>query len=126
MIGQLLRYGAVGIFNNLLGYLLYILLTWLWIDPKMAITLLYPIGAITSYFGHAKYAFSYNGGHWNGFARFVIAHCIGFGINIGLLYLFWNLLGYPHQLVQAFAIFIVAGVLFLLFRYFVFPQGFQP
>lgn len=126
MIDQLLRYGAVGIFNNLLGYFLYILLTWLWIEPKMAVILLYPIGAITSYFGHAKYVFSFNGRYWNGFARFVISHCAGFGINIGILYLFWNLLGYPHQLVQAFAILIVASVLFLLFRYFVFDQGFQP
>ena len=123
MLCQVKRYGIVGVLNNLFGYLIYILITWFWLDPKIAVTLMYPIGAVTAYYGHARYAFSYNGGHSHALVRYVVAHLIGYGTNMGLLYLFWNQLGYPHQLVQAVAIVVVAGMLFLLFRYFVFFEG---
>lgn len=113
MLGQVVRYGVVGVLNNLLGYLIYLLVTWFWLDPKVA---------VTAYFGHARYSFSYNGCTSHGMVRYTIAHLIGYGANIGMLYIFWDRLGCPHQLVQAVAIVVVAGVLFLLFRYFVFPQ----
>ncbi|MCY1546854.1 GtrA-like protein [compost metagenome] len=116
----------VGVLNNLLGYLIYLVVTWVWLDPKVAVTLMYPIGAVTAYFGHAKYAFAYSGQTSHGIARYVIAHLIGYGANIGLLYVFSDRLLFPHQLVQAVAIVGVAGILFLLFRYFVFPNRPQP
>lgn len=122
MIADLGKYGLVGFLNNLLGYLIYILVTWFWLDPKIAVTLMYPIGAVTAYFGHARYSFSYKGSHLHSIVRYIIAHLIGYATNIGMLYLFWSRLGYPHQLVQAVAIMFVAVILFLLFHYFVFPK----
>lgn len=121
-LGQVVRYGVVGVLNNLLGYLIYLLVTWLWLDPKIAVTLMYPIGAVTAYFGHARYSFAYSGRTSHSIVRYAIAHLIGYGANIGMLYLFSDRLGYPHQLVQAVAIVAVAGILYLLFRYFVFPN----
>ena len=125
-LGQVVRYGVVGVLNNLLGYLIYLLVTWLWLDPKMAVTLMYPIGAVTAYFVHARYSFAYIGRTSHGIARYTIAHLIGYGANIGMLYLFSDRLGYPHQMVQAVAIVAVAGILYILFRYFVFPQRHHP
>lgn len=126
MLGQVARYGVVGVLNNLLGYLIYLVVTWLWLDPKVAVTLMYPIGAVTAYFGHARYSFAYSGRTSLGIVRYAIAHLIGYGANIGMLYLFADRLGYPHQLVQAVAIVAVAGILYLLFRYFVFSNRPQP
>ena len=123
---QVARYGVVGVLNNFLGYLIYLLVTWFWLDPKVALTLMYPIGAVTAYFGHARYSFAYSGRMSHGIVRYVIAHLIGYGANIGMLHFFSDRLGYPHQLVQAVAIFAVAGILYLLFRYFVFPKRPQP
>jgi putative flippase GtrA len=125
-LGPVFRYGVIGVLNNLLGYLIYLVLTGLWFDPKVAVTLMYPIGAATAYFGHAKYSFVYSGRTSHGIVRYSIAQLIGFGANIGMLYLFSDRLGYPHQLVQAVAIVAVAGILYLLFRCFVFPNQPQP
>jgi putative flippase GtrA len=122
-VGQVVRYGVVGVLSNLLGYLIYLLVTWLWLDPKMAVTLLYPIGVVISYFGHARYSFAYTGRTAHGIVRYTIAHLVGYGVNISMLYLFSDQLAYPHPLIQAIAIFVVAGILFLLFRYYVFPPG---
>jgi putative flippase GtrA len=120
---QLFRYCIVGVLNNLLGYGIYLLITFFWLDPIVAISLLYPIGAVTAYFGHSKYAFSYQGKHTYALVRYIIAHLIGYGVNFLMLYLLWDKLNFPHQAVQAAAIIVVAGVLFLLFRYFVFPHS---
>lgn len=120
---QVIRYGVVGVLNNLLGYFIYLLVTFLWLDPMVAISLLYPVGAFTAYFGHSKYAFSYQGKHSHALVRYMVAHLIGYGVDVSMLYIFWEKLAFPHQIVQAAAIFVVAGVLFLLFRYFVFPHS---
>lgn len=121
MLVQVARYGVVGAINNLAGYLIYLGVTWLGLEPKLAVTLMYPIGALAGYFGHARYAFAYRGGHASGILRYVGAHLVGYTANIALLYVFFDRLGYPHQAVQVVAIFVVAGLLFVLFRYVVFP-----
>jgi putative flippase GtrA len=126
LLGQLVRYGVVGVLNNLLGYLIYVAVTWLWLEPKLAITLMYPVGALTGYFGHARYAFQYDGRVSHGLLRYTISHLLGYGADVGMLYVFADRLGYPHQIVQAAAIFVVGGLLFVLFRYFVFPGRKQP
>lgn len=116
------RYGVVGVLNNLLGYLIYLVITWMGVDPKLAVTIMYPIGAATAYFGHAKYAFQYQGNLGHGLLRYVLAHLIGYSVNVAMLYELSDRLGYPHQTVQAAAILVVAGVLYVLFRLFVFPH----
>jgi len=120
---QLFRYGAVGLVVNVSGYAIYLLVTWLWLEPKVAVTALYPIGVLSGYFGHARYSFAYQGGATSGLTRYLIAHALGYGTNLALLYMFVDLLHFPHQIVQAAAIFVVAVVLYLLYRFFVFPQG---
>ena len=124
-LGQMVRYGLVGVLINLLGFLIYLSLTWLRLDPKFAVTLLYPIGAFLGYIGNSRFSFDYSGSHLSGILRYVVAHIVGYVTNILILYFFVDLLGYPHPLIQAIAIFIVAGVLFLQFRYYVFTQT-QP
>ena len=119
---QLIRYGVVGLFSNLAGYLVYLLITWLGVDPKITVTFLYPLGAAIAYYGHARYSFSYRGRHLNGFVRYVITHVFGYLLNVGSLYLFVDILGHPHQLVQLVNIFAVAGFLFLAFKFFAFPK----
>jgi len=121
-LGQLLRYGIVGFLTNLAGYLIYLLITWIWLEPKVAVTLLYPIGALMGFFGHARYAFYFEGHMAKGLLRYFLAHFVGYFLNIFLLYVFSDKLMIPHQIVQAVAIVIVAGVLFLLFKFFVFRE----
>jgi putative flippase GtrA len=120
---QIVRYAVVGVLTNLFGYLIYIGVTWLWLEPKLAITILYPVGAITAYFGHARYSFSYQGRTKHGLLRYVIAHAVGYSMNVLMLYIFSDMMRFRHQAVQAAAIVVVAGMLFLLFKYFVFAPS---
>lgn len=117
---QLVRYGVVGLLQNLAGYLIYLLVTWLGVEPKLTVTIFYPIAATLAYFGHSKYSFSYRGGHTGGFARYVFAHICGYLLNLISLFVFVDIFLFPHQIVQFCNIFLVAGFLFLTFKFFVF------
>jgi len=119
-ITQILRYGSVGVAHNFIGYLIYLLIVSEGIDPKMAVTICFPFGATFSYFTNKRWTFSYAGAYKKSISRFCIAHLLGYGLNILMLYYFVNVLHLPHELIQAISIFVVAGFLFLIFRFFVF------
>lgn len=120
--GQLIRYGLVGIASNLLGYLVYLLITYWGVEPKKTMTLLYVIGASIGFVGNRQWAFAHKGALLSSGVRYFIAHFFGYMINLLILLMFVDRLGYSHQWVQAVAIAIVAGFLFLAFKYFVFPK----
>ena len=122
-VPQLIRYGLVGVVTNLALYCFYLLITYLGIEPKKAMTLSYLTGAFIGFIGHRQWTFSHNGGLLGSGARYVIAHLFGYLINFLILLTFVDKLDYSHQWVQAAAIIVVAGFLFVAFRYFVFPKA---
>lgn len=121
-VGQLARFGVVGLASNSFGYLAYLLITYWGIEPKRTMTLLYTMGASIGYFGNRQWTFAHKGGLGAG-VRYLVAHLCGYLINLLLLLTFVDGLGYSHQWVQAVAILIVAGFLFSAFKYFVFPKA---
>jgi putative flippase GtrA len=120
--GQLVRYGLVGIASNLSGYLVYLLITYWGVEPQKTMTLLYIVGAAIGFFGNRQLAFAHKGSVLKSGSRYFAAHFFGYLINLLILLTFVDRLGYPHEWVQAAAIFVVAGFLFVAFKYFVFPR----
>ena len=118
---QFFRYAVVGILSNLLGYAVYLIISWLGVAPKVAMTGMYFLGALMGYFGNKSWSFSYSGNILGSFGRYWLAHLGGYALNFSILYLFVDNLGYMHQIVQGIAIFIVAAYLFVMFKFFVFP-----
>jgi putative flippase GtrA len=119
---QLVRYGLVGAATNLAMYALYLLITYLGIEPKKTMTLLYVIGASIGFIGHRKWSFAHTGNASKAMARYTVAHLSGYLLNWLILFIFVDHLGYAHQIVQGITIFIIAGFLFIVFKYFVFPK----
>ena len=119
---QLIRYGVVGVVSNAAIYFVYLLITYLGVEPKTAMTLVYIIGASIGFIGNRKWTFAYRGDSSSAALRYVLAHLFGYLLNYIILFTFVDRLGYAHQWVQAVAIIIVAGFLFILFKYFVFHE----
>lgn len=119
---QLIRYAFVGIVSNLAVYLVYLLVTYLGATPKLTMTLLYGVGAAFGYIGNRNFTFAHKGSLLDSGVRYFIAHFFGYSINLVILIIFVDQFGYAHQWVQAVAIFIVAGFLFIAFKYFVFTN----
>lgn len=119
---QLTRYAFVGIVSNLAGYLVYFMATYLGSTPKITMTILYGVGAAIGYFGNRDFTFAHKGSFLGSSVRYLIAHFFGYFINLIILLIFVDHIGYAHQWVQAVAIFVVAGFLFIAFKLFVFTN----
>ena len=121
---QLSRYAVVGLASNAFCYLLYLTFTYVGMGHKTAMTLFYSIGVIQSFYFNRGWSFSHTGNTSSSFVRYVAAYVLGYLLNLGILALGVDLLNYPHQLIQAAAIVIVAMALFILHKFWVFaPDG---
>ena len=119
-IGQLLRYGVVGIASNALLYLAYLALTSAGMNYKLARSLLYALGVIQSFHFNKTWSFRHDGARGQAFIRYCISYGLGYLFNLVVQYLMVDRLGYPHQLVQGALIICTAVLLFLLQKFWVF------
>lgn len=115
----------VGVVTNAIIYFIYLLITYFGMEPKTAMTLLYIVGASIGFIGHRKWTFAHRGNSGSAAVRYALAHLFGYFLNFLILFIFADHLGYAHQWVQAAAIIIVAGFLFVVFKYFVFRESVQ-
>lgn len=123
---QLVSYGLFGLSLNSLFYVFFLLITYLGLDPKIAATILYGVGATVSFLGNRKWIFAHQGSLSEAGIRFAIAHLLGYLINITMLFALVDNLGFSHQWIQFIAVFVVAGFLFVTFKIFVFRETTSP
>ena len=83
-------------------------------------TVLYGAGAAIGYTGNRNFTFAHHGSVLGSGIRYLIAHFLGYMINFFILFYFVDELKYLHQWVQAVAIFVVAGFIFIASKFFVF------
>lgn len=119
---QLVRYGIVGLASNAVGYLLYLGLTYLGMGPKLAMSLLYGVGVLQTFVFNKKWSFRFEGAATPALVRYATVYAVGYVINFFALMLFVDQAALSHQLVQGVMIFIVAIMLFIAQRYWVFRQ----
>ncbi len=117
---QLLRYAAVGVASNLLCYLVYLGLTRLGMDPKLAMSLLYALGVLQTFVANKRWTFEHGGARGPVFYRYCVAYGAGYLFNLGVLYILVDRLAYPHQAVQGAMILVLAAMLFLAQKFWVF------
>ncbi len=117
-----IKYIRVGIFINLIGYLLYLFGTYIGLAPIKMMTILYTSATISSYILNKKYTFNLKGKFKKTFIKFIFVNLSAYLINFLFLYYFTKIIYYPHELVQFFAMFFIGSYLFILSRYFIFKQ----
>lgn len=122
----LLRYGIVGLASNGAGYLAYLGLTAVGLPPKLSMTALYATATAIAFFGNRRFTFGDDGRIGPAALRFALVYLTGWVVNLCLLLVFVDHLGHPHWLVQGIAILVVAAMLFVLQRRFVFRHPADP
>ena len=110
----------VGAVSNIAIYFIYLFITHLGVEPKAAMTTVYLVGASIGFITNRNWTFAHNGPSSRAVLRYVIAHLFGYLLNLLILFTFVDCLGYRHDWIQAIAIVVVAGFLFIVFKYFVF------
>jgi len=120
-LGQFLRYGLVGLASNGVLYVAYLVLTAVGLEAKLTMTLLYAIGVAQTFFFNKRWSFRHGGLHGPAFMRYCVAYGFGYMVNLIALLILADSLGYPHQIVQGVLVLLLAVMLFLLQKFWVFP-----
>jgi putative flippase GtrA len=120
---QFFTYALVGVLTNLFVYGLYLLLTYWWGAPKLTMTTLYLLGASIGFHANRRFTFRHDGGIGVTGVRYLLAQVAGYLLNLLLLLVFVDWFEFPHQIVQAIAIIVVAIFLFVVLRIFVFAPS---
>ena len=119
---QLVRYGIVGLASNGIGYLLYLLLTWLGMEYRVAVTLLFAVGVVQSFFFNKSWSFGHTGTTKPALLRYWAVYVAAYFFNIAALTVLVEYVDVPHQIAQAILVFVIAGLIFVALRYWVFPR----
>ena len=122
-IQQLFRYGLIGVSNNVLLYLGYLILTRNGLGTKTAMSIAYLLGICISFIGNKNWTFDHYGDYKRSTLRYAGIQASGYFFNFLILSLFVDRLGFPHEWVQLVAIFVIAGYLFIAFKYYVFKKN---
>jgi putative flippase GtrA len=117
---QLLRYVIVGLISNLLAFLAYLLLSHTLMGHKAAMSLVYWLAVMQSFYFNRSWSFQHAGRWSSTFWKYVSAYLIGYLVNMLALLVAVDWLGFAHQWVQGGMIFATAALLFVLQRYWVF------
>jgi putative flippase GtrA len=117
---QLIRYSVVGLASNLLCYLVYLALTGLGMNPKLAMSVLYCVSVLHTFVFNKRWTFEHGGARRTVFYRYCAAYGLGYLFNLTVLYLLVDRIGYPHQIVQGVLILSLALMLFLAQKFWVF------
>lgn len=117
-----MRYGIVGMASNLALYVVYLLLTTLGVAPALAMTVTYVMGVAQTFMFNRRWTFASPESGSSAFVRYLLVYALGYALNLILL---WWLVGqwnWPHQWVQAGAILLIATIVFVLQRHWVFRR----
>ena len=117
---QLFRYAIVGFFSNGVGFLLYLFLTYMGVGSKLSMSVLYMIGVLQTFIFNKKWTFSYQGKHNRTLFRYIVIYGAGYLINLYALSLFVDRFGYSHAWVQGVMIIVIALLLFVFQKIWVF------
>lgn len=124
MTRQFIRYAVVGLVSNGILYLAYIVLTWFGLGHKLAMTLLYAVGVLQTFIFNKTWTFKHEGEATMSLLRYCLSYAFGYIVNLSALIFLVDMAGYPHQIIQGIMIILIAVMLFVLQKYWVFrPQS---
>ena len=87
-------------------------------------SLLYIFGVLQTFVLNKKWTFSHHGYLSVTFVRYISLYAVGYLINLGVLIVMVDRLGYSHEWVQGMTVMMVAVLLFVMQRVWVFrSQG---
>lgn len=117
---QFARFVVVGLLSNLVLYLFYLLFTGLGLGHKLSMSIMYVLGVAQTFIFNRSWTFKHHGAKGPALLRYIISYALGYILNFLVLLWLVDMLNYPHQLVQAAMIILLAISFFLAQRYWIF------
>lgn len=112
-LGQVVRFGLIGIVNTFVGYGIYALLLLVGLPPQPALAIAFALGVAWNFMTHAKFVFAANRGR---FPAYCLAYLFLYGLN-ALCLAMATRMGIDPYIAQAVLAVLVAGLSFFLIGY---------
>ena len=122
ILRQFVKFAVVGITSNGILYLLYLMLTYSGIGPKVSMSFLYIVGVLQTFLFNKKWTFASVGKSTQELFKYIAVYGSGYIINLLVLMVLVDKLSFPHEIVQGFTIIFLAVYLFLVQRFWVFKS----
>ena len=123
---QAVRFLLVGLASNIFLFVLYLALTEFGVGHIGSMTGLYFLGVMQTFVLNKRITFTHSGAAQRSFQRYLAIYFVCYVLNLGAMVLFVDLLGFRHQIVQGVAILVIAAILFLLQKFWVFAPCRMP
>ena len=117
---QLLRFCVVGVGLNVSLFFVYLLLVDTGATPKIAMTAVYVSGVTLGFMLHRKWSFVSRSAPMQDWVGYVAVCLGGYVLNLSVLWLCVDRLGWAHGWVQGAMVLVVAGLTFSLNKVWVF------
>ena len=118
------RFATVGIASNALLYVLYLVLaSGLGVAPVVAATVAWIVGVTVSFLFNRSWTWGHTGPRGSTFVRYGLLYATAYVLNILLLMLLVDRMGFRHELVQGVLIVLFGLSLYLGQRFWVFRSG---
>jgi putative flippase GtrA len=121
-----LRFGLIGGLNNLLSYGIFVVLTLAGVASIAAASITYETGMVVSYLANRTFTFRHSGSTRRSVLRFVVVNIAGYAVNVAILAVFVEQIGWNALIVQLGAIVVVATGIYLGMRFWVFRASGSP
>jgi putative flippase GtrA len=123
VLGQWLRFVAVGVSNTLLSTLVFAALFHLGVHYLLASSVAFALGALNSYVLNRRWTFRSRERRAPELARFTCVQIVGLGVDLALLSGLVELAGIPHVVAQVLAFPAASVVMFALSRQWAFKSA---
>jgi len=117
---QALRFAIVGLKSNVLYYLLYAALTIAGVAPMVAVAVVFSFSIFYAFVFNRRFVFRSRERFHGELLRYVGVYTFALFLNLFLLDLGTRKLGYNHFIVQGVLIVMIAGLIFVALKFFVF------
>ena len=117
------KYGLIGLVNNLVLYILFVLLVQVGVQPVLVSGICYILGVAFSYTLNRRWTFTSQSSHTHDLPRFLTAYAVGLVSTVVTMtvLLFWL----PPEIAQLLNIIITAIVIYTMLRLLNFGEGYR-
>lgn len=120
---QFIRWALVGVAVNAIGYIAFLGMVYAGLHHQLAATAVFSIAVLVAYVANRSWSFGHQGGVTRSFANYMVLNLLAWVLNVLVLFIFVDVMGFHHAPVQGIAILVIACLTFIGQRYWVFASS---
>ena len=120
---QFIRWALVGVVVNVIGYIAFLGMVYAGLHHQLAATAVFSIAVLVAYVANRSWSFEHQGGVTRSFVSYMVLYLLAWVLNMLVLFIFVDVMGFHHAPVQGICILVIAGLTFIGQRYWVFASS---